>query len=235
VELALSHEERTLHPPLEEAWQKLRISYEARVAEQVRGEPTEEALRSELIFCLLGGFGVPFELALSAAQLVETINPFDGGWDSPSLQDTLLRELERPQFEPRKKDGTCRRYRYPARKSELLVRARDWVVGRETLAKDLVEEPSESKRRDVLCECPGIGLKTASWILRNLGLGRDLAIVDVHILHALQSAGRVGAVRLPRDYFLVEERFCAWCSELGARAAAFDLFLWEWQRGHVPA
>jgi len=31
------------------------------------------------------------------------------------------------------------------------------------------------------------------------------------------------------NYDYVEARFSAWCGELGASPAAFDLFVWEWR------
>ena len=91
---------------------------------------------------------------------------------------------------------------------------------------------TESKvQRGFLCQCPGIGPKTASWILRNLGLSNDLAVLDIHVIRALRDAGRIGSVNLPRDYEIAEYAFLNWCDELGADPAAFDLFIWEWQRG----
>jgi hypothetical protein len=36
---------------------------------------------------------------------------------------------------------------------------------------------------------------------------------------------------MPRDYEAVEQAFLMWCHELDAAPAAFDLFVWEWQRG----
>jgi len=95
---------------------------------------------------------------------------------------------------------------------------------------DLAAINDEGGRRKRLCECPGVGLKTASWLLRNIGLAAQLAVIDVHVLRALVDAGRVSGARLPRDYVVVERQFLDWCDELGASPAAFDLLLWEWQR-----
>jgi len=100
---------------------------------------------------------------------------------------------------------------------------------------DLQELGSEGKRRQLLCDCPGVGPKTASWLLRNLGLAFGLAVLDVHVMRALQMAGRITSERLPRDYDLVEAQFLLWCDELGASPAAFDLFVWEWQRGSLTS
>jgi thermostable 8-oxoguanine DNA glycosylase len=63
-----------------------------------------------------------------------------------------------------------------------------------------------------------------------VGLAERLAVIDIHVLRALVDAGRVGDVRLPRDYLAVEARFLEWCADIQAPPAAFDLLLWEWQR-----
>ena len=87
-------------------------------------------------------------------------------------------------------------------------------------------------RRRFLSECPGVGYKTASWLLRNLGLGDELAIIDIHVLRALVGAKRIpDGIQMPKDYDVAEEAFLAWCDELGAPPAGFDLFVWHWQRG----
>jgi len=52
---------------------------------------------------------------------------------------------------------------------------------------------------------------------------------------ASRAAGRIGDYRLPRDYELLERSFLDWCCDLDADAAAFDLLLWECQRGLIQA
>jgi thermostable 8-oxoguanine DNA glycosylase len=74
---------------------------------------------------------------------------------------------------------------------------------------------------------PGVGPKTASWIVRN-HLGSDaVAIIDVHLLRA----GVIAGVFDPRwsasrDYFLLEDLFLAWADHGGVSAAALDAVVW---------
>jgi hypothetical protein len=190
----------------------------------------------ELLFCLLGGHGVSYELSLSATDVLIRKGVFgDGDRRGDRLQRYVQDLLDRPWYQPRRCDGSGRRYRYPKRKAKLVRCADDWL--REAVEGGLLSAleriPDERRRREWLCECPGVGPKTASWILRNLGLGDCLAILDVHVLRALAETGRVVECRLPRDYEQAEAAFLAWSDELGAPAAAFDLFLWELGRGDI--
>ena len=187
-------------------------------------------IEEELLFCLLGGYGVTFELARSASAVLAPLKVFGCSWETNRLEQLLRAELETAQFEPRRQDGSLRRYRYPRRKAELIARAADWLRARRPLFEHLALLEDEHARRDLLCGCPGVGLKTASWLLRNVGLAEALAVIDIHVLRALAAAGRITQARLPRDYRAVERSFLAWCDELNAPPAAFDLMLWELQR-----
>lgn len=190
-----------------------------------------ELVEQELLFCLLGGFGVTYELCHSAACLVAELEPFSDRWSDEGLRTALVAVLESPKFEPRRRDGSLRRYRFPRRKAALIVEARGWLLRHSPLSERLRSIRGSQGRRELLCECSGIGPKSASWILRNVGWGDDLAILDIHVLRALADAGRIGEVQMPRDYELAEVAFLDWCRELDAPPAAFDLFVWEWQRG----
>lgn len=212
-------------------WRDHAADYEQAVAELQPSD--EDALYDEIVFCLLSGHGVPFELALSAARHLAAFSVFSRRRTDPELRDLVFAELSRPQFEPRRNDGNFRRFRYPMRKAGLIVSARRWLLDRGTLYDRLRSIPDERARRTFLTPCPGVGLKTASWLLRNAGLAHELAVLDVHVLRAMDAQGRLGAMRLPRDYERIEEAFLAWCRELQAPPAAFDLFLWEAQRGDL--
>lgn len=199
------------------------------------GNATEGGLLNEMIFCLLGGHGITYELNLSATEKVVELEPFHSAWSQRDLGERLTHELSLRQFLPRVADGRLRRYRFPNAATRALLRAREWAleIGPNRIITRLESTRDERARRRLLCECPGIGPKKATWILRNIGLASTLAIVDVHVLRALQHAGFVVDLRMPRDYEQAEDAFLGWCTRLGASPAAFDLFLWEWQRGSL--
>ena len=218
---------------LEEAWETCRDLYEGLASQSAA---TANAIHEELLFCLLGGFGVSYELNRSAAEAIAELDPFCVALDDATLRCVLESRLSKPRFEPRRSDGSLRRYRFPARKAKLIVDARRWLRSHVSLSESLEAMQCERDRRAFLCTCPGVGPKTASWLLRNVGLATELAILDVHLLRALTNSGRIrSAVRLPRDYEEVEQAFLGWCDELNADPAAFDLFVWEWQRGSFAA
>ena len=217
--------------PIESAWGICSDIYSEILG--CRSASIGREIESEMIFCLLGGFGVTYELCISAADLVSEMDPFAHHWSESRLFDELTRALNSPQFDPPRRDGSRRKYRFPVRKARLIVNARKWIHSHGSIAEALWNLENSHLRRQLLCRCPGIGPKTASWILRNLGIGNDLAILDVHVVRAMQDCGRIGPVQLPRDYEFAESAFLNWCSDLEANPAAFDMFVWDWQRGSL--
>ncbi len=218
-------------PTLEEAWQICADLFSAFSASH-RTAVTVDS-EHELLFCLLGGFGITYEHNRSAVDVIAALEPFCSTDADDELRELLAWKLSQPLFGPPRRDCSLRRYRFPRRKADLIVKARAWVRRHRPLADLLGSVADERERRRILCDCPGIGPKSASWMLRNIGLAQELAILDVHVVRALAAAGRLAGARLPRDYELVETAFLGWCHELNAPPAAFDLFIWEWQRGSL--
>lgn len=213
---------------LDEGWRICQDLYRDAVTNHIARHPD---FQDALLFCLLGGFGICYELNQSAATRVASLDPFDTAWDESELTQRLVSMLSLPLFEPRRTDGSLRRYRFPVRKASLILKSRRWLSEQAPILDRLTSLDSEHERRQVLCECPGIGMKTASWLLRNAGLGDNLAIIDIHISRALLASRRIDVCILPNDYLAAETAFLQWCDEIGAPPAAFDLFVWDWQRG----
>ena len=215
---------------IERAWRIVDDLYLTAVQQPIVVESVE--VETELLFCLMGGFGITYEHGQSAAKVIWQLRPFSEEWDDHDLFKALSDALMQPQFGPAKADGACRRYRFPLQKASTIVKVRNWLNCNGPLHQRLPEMGSCRERRRFLSGCPGMGLKTASWLLRNLGMGADLATIDIHVTRALSEAGRIPAnIRMPRDYEVVEDAFLGWCQELDASPAAFDLFVWHWQRG----
>jgi N-glycosylase/DNA lyase len=217
------------------SWQALWDEWGSTYATRVTSHDVqnEHQLRQELLFCLLGGHGITAELAASATERLWSLGILSPGRSPDAdLEPAVAAELATPQFEPVKKNGDFRRYRYPQKKAIVITHATEWVQthASDELMNSLVSIRRPQDRRAFLCECPGVGPKTASWLLRNIGLGAGLAILDIHVLRALRGAGRISAWRLPQDYERIERVFIEWCDDLGADPGTFDLLVWEWQR-----
>jgi N-glycosylase/DNA lyase len=86
----------------------------------------------------------------------------------------------------------------------------------------------------------GYGYKEASHFLRNIGLGENLAILDVHILRKMAEAGliRNGPNRIVggisgKRYKESEQAFFDWAKGLGLKPAELDISIWLTSSGNT--
>lgn len=177
-------------------------------------------LKQEVMACLLGGYGITFELNRAAFTALLTNGLFDG--ESPD-EARLAHALSRPLVLP---DGRRVRYRFPRQKARFLAAA---------LAKFRDEKPSPVAEplalRRWLLTFPGIGLKTASWIVRNHCDSDEVAIIDIHILRAGLIIGLFRHDQTPsRNYLEMESRFLEFARRLSVEASRLDLVMWEKMR-----
>lgn len=176
-------------------------------------------LREEVIYCLLGGHGAPAEVGLAASDRVcralrSTGNP------KPSRA-----ELERLLREPLSVRGRSVRYRFAAQRAHYLAGALDRIAEIER------DQLGDVALRDTLCSLPGIGPKTASWIVRNRRASDHVAILDVHIVRACSAIGVFPEGADPaRRYADLERRFLAFCEATQSRASAMDAVMWSTMR-----
>jgi thermostable 8-oxoguanine DNA glycosylase len=85
--------------------------------------------------------------------------------------------------------------------------------------------------RNDLMAFPGVGPKTASWIVRNLTGSNDVAILDVHVIRAGQTMGLFPhEIRLPHDYEVLEDLFLKFANGIGVGAASLDALIWSQMR-----
>jgi N-glycosylase/DNA lyase len=196
---------------------------------------TGDSLLAHFYFCLLGGFGISYELNASAYSVLYSkglLNPrflFEMGASASSI---IERELARPQFLPLTTRGRCRRYRYPASKSRLLVQASHWLATVCDLDLEGSLNSTTIEKRNFLISCPGFGYKTASWFLRNTGYSKRVAVIDVHLMRVLIFFGIIPPSASPtRDYVRIEKAFLDVCDVIGAEPSKLDLILWAWERG----
>lgn len=170
-------------------------------------------LREEVGACLLGGHGIPARIGLEAFQALKRKGAFG---DTPPSEADLLSWLQEPLALA---DRTVR-YRFAAQKARYLASA---------LAA-LDEAPvggSSRALRDWLLLLPGVGHKTASWIVRNWLDADDVAILDIHVLRAGVLGGFLDPeLKVERNYAELEDQFVAFSKALGVRTAELDAVIW---------
>ena len=177
------------------------------------------SLTEEVTICLLGGHGAPAEVGVVAAQRIlgEIRNTASGLLSQDELEKLLLAPMVvrgRP---------VC--YRFAAQRAKYLAASlRELACIDETVLGDI-------ELREALRRLPGIGPKTASWIVRNRRGSDNVAILDVHIVRACEIMTVFPRHSDPaRKYFELEQRFLDFCLASGARASVMDAVMWATMR-----
>jgi len=131
-----------------------------------------------------------------------------------------------------------RKVRFLNTKAKWIVSARAFVAngGATVLRSRLRSTPPMAVRDWLAARLDGVGFKEASHLLRNLGFGADLAILDRHILRSLVRLGVIP--KLPASlsrarYLEIEAKMRAFAKSLGASAAEADAFLWWRETGEL--
>ncbi|KQT70263.1 hypothetical protein ASG51_14550 [Methylobacterium sp. Leaf465] len=176
-------------------------------------------LAQEVGFCLLGGYGITAEVNRAVHDVLVGKGMFEAG-RRPSAA-----EIEAQLRLPVTVGTRSVRYRFPHQRAGRLAYALSYLEDHPAPCGD------DLALRRYLLAIPGIGPKTASWIVRNL-LGSDnVAILDIHVIRAGLRIGLFPEpVRLPRDYEAMERRFLDFCDALGARASLVDAVMWRCMR-----
>lgn len=171
-------------------------------------------LSEEVGACLLGGYGMPYALGAAAFEALKAAGVFGVG-SAPEARtiESLLRQ-------PLLVGKSLRRYRFPHQRAERLSTALA-AISQDAHPTDALE------LRDWLVRLPGIGPKTASWIVRNHLSSREVAIIDIHIARAGVVAGVFDPDwRIESDYRIFEQAFLQWASQAGVDPAFLDACIW---------
>jgi thermostable 8-oxoguanine DNA glycosylase len=173
-------------------------------------------LVEEVAACLLGGYGMPADLALAAYHRIRDAN--------------ILGELPRPEdieailVQPMEINGRVRHYRFSRQKARYLSACLERLAGFSIPAEDI-------QFRDRLAELPGLGLKTASWIVRNMRHSSVVAVIDVHILRACRYMGLFPVEwSQQHNYRELEHRFVTFARAIDVSPATLDALMWDYMR-----
>lgn len=172
----------------------------------------------ELTVCLLGGYGIPAEIGLAAFERLKSEGLIAALCTNPNILANRLRE-------PIQISGRRVQYRFWRQKAEYLASAY------RELRKHPFPIDDALALREKLLILPGIGPKTASWIVRNWLDSNEVAILDIHVVRA----GILAQLFAPdasvsKDYMMMESKFVAFCTALDVRTADLDALIWRTMR-----
>lgn len=172
----------------------------------------------ELVFCMLGGFGISAELATATFHACNEAGLIQRRETSV---DAWQRQLKEPVFV----SGKMLHYRYPNQKAKFLAESMQHLSG-----CDLDNQNGRCLRNDLL-RIKGVGYKTAGWVARNFLDTDDVAILDIHLIRAGMLSGIFHpAQKVEREYLGMEERYLQFCRALGVRPAVMDCLIWDQMR-----
>ena len=103
--------------------------------------------------------------------------------------------------------------------------------------KNCIDKKDIFKTREwIVKNVKGIGYKEASHFLRNIGFGKDLAILDVHILKNLKHYGIIK--KTPKsltknEYLKIENKLRDFCRKINIQMDELDLLFWSMETGFI--
>lgn len=175
-----------------------------------------DSLKEEIIFCLLGGYGITAELNCAAFSHLKSRGLFRRS------KNIGQRKIEEFLSEPMKVGSKLIRYRFPQQRSKRIASALTYINSSQIPQGDALE------LRDYLTSINGIGPKTASWIVRNWTGTDDVAILDIHVHRAGVKMGVFSEDSLlPRDYDLMEAQFLAFANKISVKPSDLDVLIWS--------
>lgn len=194
---------------------------QAKLAEFNQGlyRKNDKEIFAELAFCIL----TPQTKAKTCWQAVEYLLKENALF--VGKEGEILRGLSKVRFKNKKA-----KYIYLAR-NYFKTNGRVNIKARLKQFKDVFEA------RDWLVNnLKGIGYKEASHFLRNIGLGKDLAILDRHILKNLKLLKVIGNVpgSLSRKRYLeIEKKMAKFANRVNVPVECLDLVLWYKETGEI--
>lgn len=128
--------------------------------------------------------------------------------------------------------------RFPNNKTRFIIEARDLFTEGNSIKikKRINEDDILATRRWFLKNVKGLGPKEASHFLRNIGFGKDLAILDVHILRNMlkyKVIKKHPKTLTEKKYILLEKKLKAFAEKINIPMDELDLLFWSRETGEV--
>jgi len=203
-----------------EAYEERRTEIANRIKEfQETLNQSDERVFAELCFCIC----TPQTKATLCWEAISAL-----------MENGLLYAGKREQMAP-----FLKKVRFYNHKAEYILEARKLFTknGKLQIKKFLTSFDNVLCLRNWLKEeVKGIGMKEASHFLRNVGLGKDTAILDRHILKKLKKFGVIEEIpkNLPKKaYDEIESKMRTLSKKVGIPLDELDLLLWSMETGIV--
>ncbi len=179
-------------------------------------EPLGKSLLEEIVACMLCGYGVASEVGQAYFSRLRA--------NGLISRNATAHQLETALREPVIVGDRPVRYRFPSSKAQQLA-----IVMRSITHED--DALSDLELRQRLIRLPGIGPKTASFIVRNYRRSDSIAILDVHLVRAGRVCGIFRDNDDPqRNYLDMERRFLEFANAIGAQPSHLDNLMWSYAR-----
>lgn len=182
-------------------------------------QESDERVFAEMAFCLC----TPQSKATSCWNAVSSL-----------MKNNLLFSGNEEQIRP-----FLNAVRFSENKSKYIIAARNFFTNESELQikNKLKSFANTQEAREWLVEnIKGFGMKEASHFLRNIGLGNDLAILDVHILKNLERFGVIKEIPkslTPKKYVEIEQQMKDFSKKIDIPFDEMDLLLWSKETGHI--
>ncbi|MFH1395102.1 MAG: N-glycosylase/DNA lyase [Candidatus Omnitrophota bacterium] len=178
----------------------------------------DEAVFSELCFCIC----TPQSRAAQCDKAVQTLTR------KRILFNGTLRELK----------AGLRGVRFPTNKAGYIFESRKlFNVNGKLKIKDKVNINNIPATREWFVKnVKGIGFKEASHFLRNIGFGKKLAILDVHVLRNLEKykvINKTPKTISKKAYLKLEEKFIRFSKSIKIPPDELDLLFWSNETGSI--
>ncbi|MCL2144197.1 MAG: N-glycosylase/DNA lyase [Endomicrobia bacterium] len=180
---------------------------------------TEEEIFAELVFCLF----TPQSKALSCWAAVNELAEKNMIFDSTDKQIA----------------NVISKVRFRNNKAKYVVEARKFftISGKMKIKEKLSSFGSIYELREwIIKNIKGIGYKEAGHFLRNIGIGKDLAILDRHILKNLKMLGAINGIPKTlskKTYIETEKKMQDFCKKSKIPMGHMDMLLWCKESGGI--
>lgn len=188
--------------------------------EQIWQNSDDQKIFSELAFCLC----TPQSRALAADLAIRR-----------TIDANVLFNGKPEDIEPYLTRSGVRFFK---NKSKYIVEARNYFsIGGILKIKSKLNTDDISGLRNWLADnIKGLGVKEASHFLRNIGFGKDLAILDRHVLKSLKKfkvISEIPKTLTKQKYLEIEKKLQKFSEKIRIPMAELDLLFWSEETGRI--